>query len=191
MIRNRLSVLLAERKLKITQVANDTNLSRNTITSTAQNDGKMIQLETINVLCKYLNITPSEFFDYSPLDFEYYISIDENVVSDPSIGEPYEFRIDAFLNIFDSNNNKKTFEFTGFITDIGPISQNGENFGDALIEPISEKVITNLNKELHGLSPTLITAIQEDFTKEAEKAISEFRYTENSVKVNLFSKKLD
>lgn len=190
MIRNRLSVLLAERKLKITQVANDTKLSRNTITSTAQNDGKMIQLETINVLCKYLNITPTDFFDYSPLDFEYFISIDENVVSDPTNGEPAEYKIDAFLNIFDSEYNKKTFEFTGFVIDIGPVRKNGANFGDALIEPFSEDVITNLKKELDSLSSNLITAIQEDFTKEAEKVLNEFGYSENEVKVNLFSKKL-
>lgn len=71
MIRNRLSVLLAERGLKITKVANETNISRNTITAVSQNDIKMIQLETINELCNYLRITPCEFFEYSPLDIGY------------------------------------------------------------------------------------------------------------------------
>lgn len=76
MIRNRLAELLSERQLKISRVANEIpNLSRNTITSTAQNSGKMIQLETINSLCKYLGITPGEFFEYIPYDLE--LSIDD------------------------------------------------------------------------------------------------------------------
>lgn len=70
MIRNRLATLLAERSMKITKVANDTGLSRNTITSTAQNDGKMIQLETINTLCQYLNVEPTNFFEFLPFDLD-------------------------------------------------------------------------------------------------------------------------
>lgn len=69
LIRNKLAALLAERSLKITKVANETGISRNTITSTAQNDGKMIQLETINVLCQFLNVKPENFFEYLPYDF--------------------------------------------------------------------------------------------------------------------------
>ena len=69
MIRNRLAELLSERQLKITKVAKDTGISRNTITSTAQNDTKMIQYDTIDVLCQYLNITPNDFFDFIPVDY--------------------------------------------------------------------------------------------------------------------------
>lgn len=76
MIRNRLAELLAERKLKISRVANDIpNLSRNTITSTASNETKMIQIETINSLCQYLEITPSDFFEYIPFDVKFSASL--------------------------------------------------------------------------------------------------------------------
>lgn len=72
MIRNRLAELLAERRLKISRVSNDIpNLSRNTITSTAQNDTKMIQNETINSLCQYLGISPADFFEYLPFDVSF------------------------------------------------------------------------------------------------------------------------
>lgn len=77
MIRNRLAVLLAERGLKITRVAKDTGISRNTITTTAQNDSEMIRLETINTLCNYLGVTPSEFFDYEPIDFDFSIYVNK------------------------------------------------------------------------------------------------------------------
>lgn len=71
MIRNRLAELLSQRQLKISRVARDLpNLSRNTITNTASNSGKMIQLETIDTLCRYLQVTPTEFFDYIPYDFD-------------------------------------------------------------------------------------------------------------------------
>lgn len=69
MIKNRLAILLAERQLKITKVAKDTGISRNTITSTVQNDGTMIKLDTIETLCNYLNVEPKDFFDYSPYNF--------------------------------------------------------------------------------------------------------------------------
>lgn len=69
MIRNRLAELLAERGIRISKVANDIpNLSRNTISATAQNESKMIQLETINSLCQYLEISPNDFFEYLPFD---------------------------------------------------------------------------------------------------------------------------
>ena len=77
MIRNRLAELLAERSLKISRVAAEIpNLSRNTITSTAQNSGKMIQLETVDKLCQYLQIKPDDFFEYVPFDIEYKCFLD-------------------------------------------------------------------------------------------------------------------
>ncbi|KRL05851.1 helix-turn-helix domain-containing protein [Liquorilactobacillus oeni] len=83
MIRNRLKELLAERNLRISRVAADIpNLSRNTITTTSQNEGKMLQLETINTLCQYLNIEPNDFFEYLPFDVEAVVSTDHETVFD-------------------------------------------------------------------------------------------------------------
>lgn len=104
MIRNRLAELLSERGLKITQVAKDTNLSRNTITSTAHNNSKMIQYETINELCKYLRVTPSEFFEYIPLDYKYTI-----MTNDFDVDFIYDLDMDAV------KIKGITFEFDMFI----------------------------------------------------------------------------
>lgn len=65
-IRNNLAVLLAERNLSITQLAQKVEISRNTITSIYYNRNKMIQMATIDTLCQYLKITPAEFFVYDP-----------------------------------------------------------------------------------------------------------------------------
>ena len=70
MILSRLKILMAERDLKVSQVANDTGLSRTTLTALSNNTLKGIRLDTINTLCQYLDISMNEFFDYLPVDFE-------------------------------------------------------------------------------------------------------------------------
>ena len=60
--RIKLRELLAERNVTITQVHNDTGLSRPTLNSIFNDRNKGIQLETINILCNYLKITPGELF---------------------------------------------------------------------------------------------------------------------------------
>lgn len=72
MVRCNLSILLAERNLKITQVAKDTGISRTTLTYLANNYSKGIQYDTLNTLCNYLNVTPDELISYVPIDI--YIS---------------------------------------------------------------------------------------------------------------------
>jgi len=75
MIRNRLAALMGERGLKITRVAKDTGISRNSITSISQNDSEMMRMETVNTLCKYLGVTPCEFFEYEPIDIDFSVYI--------------------------------------------------------------------------------------------------------------------
>ncbi|NFA41318.1 hypothetical protein EXM65_01690 [Clostridium botulinum] len=70
MIRCNLSVLLAERGLRITKVATDTKISRTTLTSIALNHGRGIQFDTLNTLCNYLNVTPNEIISYIPFDIK-------------------------------------------------------------------------------------------------------------------------
>lgn len=70
MLKCNLKVLLAERNLKITQVSNDTGISRTTLTSLTFGYAKGIQFDTMNTLCNYLKITPKELFIYIPYDIE-------------------------------------------------------------------------------------------------------------------------
>lgn len=62
MIRCNLAVLLAERDLKITKVSADTGISRTTLTSLSSNNCQGIQLDTLNKLCIYLNVSPNDIF---------------------------------------------------------------------------------------------------------------------------------
>jgi DNA-binding Xre family transcriptional regulator len=59
-----LNVLMSERRLSIQDVADDTKLSRTTISALVNENGKGIQFDTMDVLCKYLNVTPGELFSY-------------------------------------------------------------------------------------------------------------------------------
>ena len=68
MIHCNLSVLLAERQLKISRVAADTGISRTTLTALAYNNSLGIQMNTLNTLCMYLDITPDQLLSFSPVD---------------------------------------------------------------------------------------------------------------------------
>ena len=70
MVRCNLAVLLAERSLKITRVSNDTGISRTTLTNLANNYGVGIQLETLNTLCMYLKVTPSQLLSFIPVNID-------------------------------------------------------------------------------------------------------------------------
>lgn len=63
-----LSVLLAERRLTLSKVSQDTRISRTTLTSLAGGAAKGIQFDTLNTLCQYLKVTPNDLFIYRPFD---------------------------------------------------------------------------------------------------------------------------
>lgn len=70
-----LAVILAQKQTKITEVSRNTNISRTTLTSLSKGDSKGVQFDTINTLCRYLEITPTDFFEYSPIDFSFNFSL--------------------------------------------------------------------------------------------------------------------
>lgn len=115
MIRNNLSILLAERNLKITRVAKDTGISRSTITAIAQNDSKMIQMDTIDILCRYLKITPERFFDFLPLSVEVstYSKDDEFRINyEKGRLSLIQYTFDIYIDVYFSNS-KNTFSLSG------------------------------------------------------------------------------
>ena len=118
LIINKLALILAQKRIKITQVAKDTGLSRTTLTTLSQNKSKRIDNETLNSLCNYLRISPNTFFEYTPLDFEIESSID-NITSkiDPVDGIEEKNGI-VNLDLLIKNFGKKvdTLYYRGNIT---------------------------------------------------------------------------
>lgn len=55
---------MGERKLKISDIARDTGLHRNTITLLYQETATRVDLDAIDVLCKYFEIGVGELFQF-------------------------------------------------------------------------------------------------------------------------------
>lgn len=64
MIKCHLSRLMGERKLKISDVARDTGLHRNTITLLYQETATRVDLDAIEALCRYFRVGVDELFEY-------------------------------------------------------------------------------------------------------------------------------
>jgi putative transcriptional regulator len=67
MVRFRLHVAMAERNiLTIKEMVELTGLERNTVSFIYNNKAKMINLKTLDTLCKALKCTPGDLFEYLP-----------------------------------------------------------------------------------------------------------------------------
>jgi len=64
LIKCHLSRLMGERKLKISDVARDTGLHRNTITLLYQETATRVDLDAINSLCKYFGVSVGQLFEF-------------------------------------------------------------------------------------------------------------------------------
>lgn len=110
MLKNRLSVLLAERELTAAKVYEETGISRSTLSTLVNNSGDGVQYKTLDTLCNFLEIEPGEFFDYAPYLLDYEIETfgeteNENI---------FTFNHEEFLNIRITRGLKKTVESLQF-----------------------------------------------------------------------------
>lgn len=78
MIRCNLSILMAERNIKMSQLVSETGISKTALTDLVYNRSKAIQFNTINKLCIFLDVTPSELISFFPFD----LSISELTLSE-------------------------------------------------------------------------------------------------------------
>lgn len=71
MLANRLKILLAERDLSIKNVIENTGISRNVLSNMINKPFANVSTKNLDKLCNYLEITPSDFFDYSGWIFSF------------------------------------------------------------------------------------------------------------------------
>jgi putative transcriptional regulator len=55
---------MGERKLKISDVARDTGLHRNTITLLYQETANRVDIDALNALCKYFEVSVGDLFEF-------------------------------------------------------------------------------------------------------------------------------
>ncbi|WP_369473123.1 helix-turn-helix domain-containing protein [Secundilactobacillus kimchicus] len=65
-LNNRFSTILGARLISITQVHEETGISRSTLISLYYRRSKNVKLDTLRKLCDYLEIPLSELIEYTP-----------------------------------------------------------------------------------------------------------------------------
>jgi putative transcriptional regulator len=55
---------MGEKKLKISDLARETGLHRNTITLLYQENATRVDIETMDVLCRYFGVSIGELFEF-------------------------------------------------------------------------------------------------------------------------------
>lgn len=66
MIKNNLSKILGERRMKMSELSRETGLAINTVSGLYYSRCKQVQFETIDKICKALNIGIGDLFEYVP-----------------------------------------------------------------------------------------------------------------------------
>jgi putative transcriptional regulator len=66
MIRCYLSRILGEKRLKISDLARDTDINRGTLTRLYHETAERVDLATLNQLCVYLNCDLADLLDFVP-----------------------------------------------------------------------------------------------------------------------------
>lgn len=92
MLRCKLGVLLAQKNVSITKLSQETGISRTTLNSLDKNYSTGIQFKTIDSVCTYLNISPSELFEFYPGQFDLCLNLEINSKTTSSLLMETRFR---------------------------------------------------------------------------------------------------
>lgn len=80
----KLDKLLNERKITKTQLCKDTKISTNIVSKISKNE--VFKTDTLNRICEYLNVQPSEIMEWIP-DAEYQKANAEKIAIEAQIAE--------------------------------------------------------------------------------------------------------
>ena len=80
----KLDTLLDERKITKTQLCKDTGISTNVVSKISKNE--VFKTDTINRICEYLHVQPSEIMEWIP-DAEYQKANAEKIAIEAQIAE--------------------------------------------------------------------------------------------------------
>lgn len=125
MLRNNLAKIMLDKNIRQTAISKDTGIARSTISRISKNLSEMIDVETIDKLCLYLDVTPNEFFDFIPYTFSYNLYT-EDFDCDINL-DNYEqtfffkgasFNFDFYLDVVYRNNKLGDYYFLGNIEDL-------------------------------------------------------------------------
>lgn len=188
MIRSNLSILLAERGLKITKVAKETGISRTTLTALSNNYGQGIQFDTLNTLCMYLKVTPNQLLSFVPVDIRPYLCEMEFYnngewpnncrlkvnLFDGSRKYSYEMIGDIFYSVLKQEIFSADIEFVLFDPDLDNPSD------DVSYRKYLEEVNLRLIRVFSQLSDPFLADLEEDISEMAFDALLKAVESENN-----------
>lgn len=159
MIRNRLSELLSERGLKTSRVAKDVKIARSSLTSMIQNDAEMVRYDAIDKLCRYLNISVNDFFEYVPINIEITIENIKSLISFNNIENLHD--LSKVLNylyvnadfLVDIELNNKDYDFDCELS-LNEVKYNGF-FNEFIFVIKNEDEYSDLKEKINNLTPGL------------------------------------
>lgn len=178
MIKNNLSVLMAERDLKIADVYEDTGISKTTLMALAENNGKGVQYETIDKLCNYLEVSPSEFFIYAPYitkieeanwkadehiyNFMYSIQSGESEIDYDVLVNLYSGNYGYMDEVLSSDKNTNSYNFVFYIeVDGGGKDDSFSSFYHSLPiqfrKTVRENLFSKIIEYINSDNPTYMT----------------------------------
>lgn len=99
MLQNNLNKLMSERNIKTSDIYRDLGIAKTTILSLSKGATSGIQFETLERLCTYLNISPTDFFEYSPYVLQ--TNFDTNILSMATTDLTYTAQITK--NVYQKN----------------------------------------------------------------------------------------
>ena len=68
MIKNKFPLLLAERRMKVPEVSNKTNISKRTLYKIHNDQSTRIDFDTLDKLCKLFSVQVNDIIEYVPDD---------------------------------------------------------------------------------------------------------------------------
>ncbi|MFK5276156.1 helix-turn-helix domain-containing protein, partial [Lactococcus lactis] len=167
-----------ERNVRANRLAVETGIAPSTLTRINNNRSSQIDYETLNSICNFFKITPNDFFDYSPFDFEVVLSTKEEIKASDELT--------IFIQVQKFNSYIGTFEFTGkyknsedyvpteFASDGTP-----ENFMEVeILEVVFPDELTSFVKFINNQplleDASLSLKMNTEIYKKVEEALKEF-----------------
>lgn len=110
-----LKTLLAQRNITISKISSDTKISRTTITALCANRSGGIQFDTLDTICSYLKVLPSEVILFSPYQIDFSLKREDIIctVTNKVNGKTFSLSLviepdqyGLYLNHYEDENQK-------------------------------------------------------------------------------------
>lgn len=182
MIRLKFGEIISAKKIRQIDISHDTGISRNTLSALTNNSTDMIRLETVDLLCSHLGITPCEFFEYYPGDLK--VSAGTSYID-----EVMEYAVEVLVSVQTKEKIYRASVKGIFEPDEDRLEQTGEKSLRGRLEidkgkEYNEWRVFAFGELSHGLQSEIVDRIQKEVISEFEKTHG---YRARNIKISSIS----